>query len=274
MYKEYGSLPEVQPFLYGINPAIISVILAAIFPLARKSLKSKELYLIGTLALILTFLGINEIFVLFGAGFFALALSWLKSNQTRVLLAPLVLLQMPSISLFSASNIKLFLIFLKVGSILYGSGYVLFAFLDAELVSRGLLTRQELVDAIAVGQFTPGPVFSSVTFIGYQLEDWKGALLSTLGIFIPSFVFVALLNPIVKFLRGSKLFSSFLDAVNIASVAIIVFICYQIARESVTDWKTIVITLLCLVLTFKYNKLNSAWIVLLGALLGYFFHWI
>ncbi len=274
LYKEYGSLPEVQLFLYGINPAIISVILAAIFPLARKSLKSKELYLIGTLALILTFLGINEIFVLFGAGFFALALSWLKSNQTRVLLAPLVLLQMPSISLFSASNIKLFLIFLKVGSILYGSGYVLFAFLDAELVSRGLLTRQELVDAIAVGQFTPGPVFSSVTFIGYQLEDWKGALLSTLGIFIPSFVFVALLNPIVKFLRGSKLFSSFLDAVNIASVAIIVFICYQIARESVTDWKTIVITLLCLVLTFKYNKLNSAWIVLLGALLGYFFHWI
>ena len=159
--------------------------------------------------------------------------------------------------------------FKRVGAILYGSGYVLFAFLDAELVARGLLSRQQLIDAIAVGQFTPGPVFSSVTFIGYQINGLTGATIFTIGIFLPSFVFVALLNPLVKRMRNSKLFAAFLDSVNIASVAIIVAVCYAMGKDSISDWRTIVIALISITLTFGVKKINSAWIVLGGSLAGY-----
>lgn len=169
----------------------------------------------------------------------------------------------------SALNLKLFLIFLKVGSILYGSGYVLFAFLDAELVSTGMMNRKQLIDAIAVGQFTPGPVFSSVTFIGYQINGWTGAAVSTLGIFLPSFLFVALLNPLVRKMRNSKIFSVFLDAVNAASVAIIVSVCISMGIETVADWRTIVIAIICLFISFRYRKINSAFIVALGSGMGY-----
>lgn len=269
LYKEYGQLPQVQPFIYGIKPAIISVILSAVFPLAKKSLKTIALWIIGISVLMLSFLGINELFLLFGAGIIAMLFAIIRQKNTTNSLIPLTLLQIPDFSSLSQSNIKLFLIFLKVGAILYGSGYVLFAFLDTELVGRGLLTRQELLDAIAVGQFTPGPVFSSVTFIGYQINNWSGALVATLGIFFPSFIFVALLNPIVKMMRGSKIFSSFLDAVNIASIAIIINICYEMAKDSIADWKTIIIAVLCIILMFTFKKINSAWIVMLGAFLGY-----
>ncbi|MFP7656508.1 chromate efflux transporter [Chryseobacterium proteolyticum] len=269
LYKEYGQLPQVQPFIYGIKPAIISVILSAVFPLAKKSLKTIPLWIIGISVLMLSFLGINELFLLFGAGIIAMLFAMIRQKNTTNSLIPITLLQIPDFSSLSQSNIKLFLIFLKVGAILYGSGYVLFAFLDTELVGRGLLTRQELLDAIAVGQFTPGPVFSSVTFIGYQINNWSGALVATLGIFFPSFIFVALLNPIVKMMRGSKIFSSFLDAVNIASIAIIINICYEMAKDSIADWKTIIIAVLCIILMFTFKKINSAWIVMLGAFLGY-----
>ncbi|WP_345991226.1 chromate efflux transporter [Chryseobacterium sp. Chry.R1] len=269
LYKEYGQLPQVQPFIYGIKPAIISVILSAVFPLAKKSLKTIPLWIIGISVLMLSFLGINEFFLLFGAGIIAMLFAIIRQKNTTNSLIPLTLLQIRDFSSLSQSNIKLFLIFLKVGAILYGSGYVLFAFLDTELVGRGLLTRQELLDAIAVGQFTPGPVFSSVTFIGYQINNWSGALVATLGIFFPSFIFVALLNPIVKMMRGSKIFSSFLDAVNIASIAIIINICYEMAKDSIADWKTIIIAVLCIILMFTFKKINSAWIVMLGAFLGY-----
>jgi len=153
--------------------------------------------------------------------------------------------------------------------ILYGSGYVLFAFLDTELVANGLLTRQQLMDAIAVGQFTPGPVFSSVTFIGYQINGLSGAIISTIAIFLPSFVLVALLNPLMKKMRNSKELSASLDAVNIASVAIIMAVCYTMGKETITDWKTICIALISVIIVFKFQKINSALIVLGGALLGY-----
>ena len=166
-------------------------------------------------------------------------------------------------------NTRLFLIFLIFGAILYGSGYVLFAFLDAELVTTGLLTRQQLIDAIAVGQFTPGPVFSAVTFIGYQINGIFGAIYGTLGIFLPSFLFVVLLNPLVKIMRKSDIFSSFLDGVNVAAVAIILAICYFLGKETITDWKTIFIAIVSLVFTFGFKKVNSAIVVLGGSLLGY-----
>lgn len=262
LYKNYGQLPEIQPFIYGIKPAIIAIILSAVYPLAKASLKSNFLIFIGILALTASFLGANEMLVLFGFGFSALLIKYFQTNKNHVNgLFPL--------SIATVSNSKLFLIFLKIGSILYGSGYVLFAFLDSELVQTGLLPRQTLIDAIAVGQFTPGPVFSSVTFIGYQMNGSMGALVSTIGIFLPSFVFVALLNPLVKKMRDSEIFAAFLDAVNVASVALIVSVCYTMGKDSVTDWKTILIMILGLLITFGFRKINSVWVVLGGSLLGY-----
>jgi len=271
LYKQYGQLPELQPFIYGISPAIIAIILGAIFPLAKKSLKSVELAIIGILVLISSLLNFNEIYLMFGAGFLALMLASIRNKKLTNTNSffPFSLLQVTNTAILTATNSNLFWIFLKIGAILYGSGYVLFAFLDTELVSTGLLSRQQLIDAIAVGQFTPGPVFSSVTFIGYQINGLSGAIVSTIAIFLPSFVFVALLNPMVKKMRNSKLFSTFLDAVNVASVAIIISVCIAMGKDTITDWRTIFIAVLSIVLVFGFRKINSAFIVLGGSVLGY-----
>ncbi len=270
-YKQYGQIPEVQSFIYGIKPAIIAVILSAIFPLARKSLKSLQLTVIGILVLVCSLLHFNELYLMFGAGFFTLfwvTIGCKKLNHNRSIF-PLALLQLTNTPFFSVSNVNLFWIFLKVGALLYGSGYVLFAFLDAELVSTGLLSRQQLLDAIAVGQFTPGPVFSAVTFIGFQINGFTGALVATTALFLPSFVFVALLNPFVKKMRNAKYFYSFLDGVNVASVSIIASVCVDMGNETITDWRTILIAVISGMVAFGYQKINSAFIVLGGSLLGY-----
>ncbi|MFT6689345.1 MAG: chromate transporter [Saprospiraceae bacterium] len=267
-YKRYGQQPEAQVFLYGIKPAIIAIILAAIYPLAKKSIKTTQLGIIAIGALALSLLKYNEIYILFGAGFLALLYSKFKSGQTYSLI-PLTVVQVAKTTLVTATNWNLFLIFLKIGAILYGSGYVLFAFLDTELVSTGLMSRATLVDAIAIGQFTPGPVFSSVTFIGYQLNGLQGAIVATLAIFIPSFLFVALLNPLVKKMRNSPSISVFLDAVNVASIAIIIAICWQMGLDSILDWRTLLIATTSVAVTFGYPKVNSAFIVIYGALAGY-----
>ena len=272
IYKEFGQLPQVKPFIYGIQPAIIAIILGAVFPLAKKSLKSVELALIGIAALILALAGTPEIYVLFGAGFLSLFLLFIKNKRNgnvQKSILPLISLKFSSKLVFTSVNGKLFFIFLKIGAILYGSGYVLFAFLNSELVETGILSRQELTDAIAVGQFTPGPVFSAVTFLGYQINGISGAIVSTIGIFLPSFVFVALLNPLVKKMRNSILFSSFLDAVNIASVAIIVAICFELGKDAVSDWRTVLIGIISIGITFGIRRINSVFVVLGGSVLGY-----
>jgi len=276
LYKEYGHLPIVQPFIYGISPAIIAIILAAVYPLAKKSLKTVELGFVGIFSFFLCLHGINEIYVMFGAGVIALALSLIRLRKINTLnsVFPLAILQFQGNGSFNLSNLGIFLAFLKIGAILYGSGYVLFAFLDTELVAKGIISRQQLVDAIAVGQFTPGPVFSSVTFIGYQINYFTGAIIATLGIFLPSFLFVALLNPLVRTMRNSKPFSAFLDAVNVASVAIIAVICYQLGEETISDWRTILIAILSLTVVFGFRKINSALVVIGGAGLGYILSYI
>ncbi len=264
LYKEFGHLPEVKPFIYGIKPAIIAIILGAIYPLAKKSLKSLELLIIGMFVLIGSLWNVNEIYLLFGAGFLGLFITSIRKSKTDGVkrnILPALVLQGSNKVFFTSLNAKLFLIFLKIGAILYGSGYVLFAFLDTELVSTGLISRQELIDAIAVGQFTPGPVFSAVTFLGYQINGFSGAIISTVGIFLPSFVFVALLNPLVKKMRNSILFSSFLDAVNVASVAVIVAICFEMGRETLSDWRTILIALISIGFVFGFKKVNSVFVV-------------
>ena len=271
LYNIYGQLPEIQPFIYGIKPAIIAIILAAIYPLAKQSVKSINLGFIGITVLLAAVFGVNEIYLMFGAGLLAFVLHTVQNrqNDTFQSIGPLTFLQITQTTFWTATNAKLFWTFLKIGSILYGSGYVLFAFLDTELVATGLLTRQQLMDAIAVGQFTPGPVFSSVTFIGFQINGLSGAFISTIAIFLPSFVFVALLNPLMKKLRNSKGLSSFLDAVNVSSVAIIIAVCYEMGKETITDWRTILIAILSIAITFGYKKLNSAVVVLGGSLMGY-----
>jgi chromate transporter len=265
-YQRYGQLPRVEPFIYGIKPAVIAIILSALVSLGKKALKNWEMGFLGAATLAVALLGVNEIVALFGCGAVGLALYFLK-KQTGALpgIAPFLLLFAPA----KVGKLGLFLIFLKVGAVLYGSGYVLFAFLDAELVTRGLLTRQELIDAVAVGQFTPGPVLSTATFIGWQLDGPWGALLATLGVFLPSFLFVALVNPLIPRLRKSKVFSSFLDAVNVASVAVIAAVCVEMGRDTLTDWRTVVIALISLGVAFGFKKLNSAFVVLGGAALGY-----
>jgi len=250
LYQQYGRLPEVAAFIFGIKPAIIPVILAAALPLARRALKRASLWLIAVLALAAGLLGLNEIYVMFGAGL--LAVIWMAGQQRN-----------------GALHSHIFFIFLKVGAILYGSGYVLFAFLDSELVAKGLLSRKVLIDAIAVGQFTPGPVFSSVTFIGWQMGGWKSAALATLAIFLPSFVFVALSHPLIPRMRRSKLFSAFLDGVNAASVAIILTVCIGFGRATITDWRAVVIALISGVVVFGFPKVNSAFVILGGSVLGY-----
>ncbi|MBB4807144.1 chromate transporter [Chryseobacterium defluvii] len=272
LYQQYGELPKVQPFIYGIKPAIIAIIIGAVFPLAKKSIKSTSLGILGIGVLIGALLGGDEIYLMFGAGFLAFALHYTQKRKADTLqsFVPLTFLQIVQTTFWTTTNSKLFWSFLKIGSILYGSGYVLFAFLDTELVATGLLTRQQLMDAIAVGQFTPGPVFSSVTFIGFQINGLSGAVISTIAIFLPSFVFVALLNPLMKKLRNSKGLSAFLDAVNVASVAIIIAVCYKMGKETITDWRTILIAIVSTIIVFNFKKINSAFVVLGGATLGYF----
>ncbi|MCP1994336.1 chromate efflux transporter [Flavobacterium sp. HSC-61S13] len=271
LYGKYGQLPEMEPFIYGIKPAIIAVIIGAVYPLAKKSIKSTYLASIGIAVLVLSLFNINEIYLMFGAGFLTLGLYYIKHRKINTIqsITPLLFLQITHSSILWETNIRLFWIFLKIGAILYGSGYVLFAFLDTELVTAGLLTRQQLVDSIAVGQFTPGPVFSSVTFIGYQINGFSGAIISTIAIFLPSFFLVALLNPLIKILRKSKGFSVFLDAVNVASVAIIIAICFNMSKEVITNWRGISIAIVSAFVVIKFRQVNSAFIVIGAVIMGY-----
>lgn len=269
LYQEYGKLPYVEPFIYGIKPAVIAIIVFAVYRLGKKAFKSVELAIMGGITLIATLLGVHEIIALFSCGLLGVVWCSVKRGQKTVnsLLLPLFL----QVGVANLGGMKLFLTFLKVGALLYGSGYVLFAFLDAELVSAGYLTRQELIDSVAVGQFTPGPVLSTATFIGWQLNGFSGAVLATLGIFLPSFLFVWILNPLVAKMRKSVLVGSFLDAVNSAAVAIILSVGITMFYDSVTDWKTMIITLMSLSCMILFTSVNSVFIVLGGAATGYLF---
>lgn len=273
LYQEYGQLPKVAPFIYGIKPAVIAIILAAAYKLGKKAIKNNLLALLGVITLSACLLGINKIAALFGCGFLGLLIYLAKKNNDKLTsFIPLILLQVSDP--LKMGSLKIFLSFLKIGAILYGSGYVLFAFLNTELVANGWLTRQVLIDSVAVGQITPGPVLSTATFIGWQLNGVSGALLATLGIFLPSFLFVLILNPFIPKLQKSKPFRAFLDAVNVAAVALIIAVCLEMGQETLTNWKTGLIALISIVTVFYYKKINSAYVVLGGALLGYLLSFI
>ena len=265
-YEQYGSLPDVQRFIYGIKPGIIAIIISTMISLGKKAVKSLVLAVLGLLAAIITLLGVNEIYILFGGGLIGVLICFVTKPERLSSLIPFVMLTPVTREI---SGWQIFVTFLKIGAILYGSGYVLFAFLDAELVNRGLLSKQQLIDAIAVGQFTPGPVFSSATFIGWQLGGIYGAVAATIGIFLPSFIFVAFSNPVIPKLRKSPIMSAFLDAVNVVSIAIILAVVIEMGRETLLDWRTIAIAIVSFVVMFYFKRLNSALVVVGGAILGY-----
>ena len=278
LYVKFGELPAIKPFVEGIKPAVLALIAGAVFKLGKKALKTWELGVLGGLVIIASFgLGYSEILVLLSAGvlgavFFYLRDDSKKSKNIKLnTFIPVVFLNAPAmvIAKYSLPAMKVFWIFLKVGAVLYGSGYVLFAYLEDELVGAGYMTMAELLDAIAVGQFTPGPVLSTATFIGYQLAGFWGALAATLGIFLPSFLFVLILNPLVPAMRKSKFLSYFLDSVNIAAVAVMVSVLVTMGIETVTSWQTLLIALLGFFFIFGPKKLNAMWIVLGGSILGY-----
>lgn len=265
LYKEYGALPQAEPFIYGIRTVIIPVILMAVYPLAKASLKSNSLKVVGIISFILVLMGFHEVLVMFGVGFIYLFYNFLQTKRSTASFFPLLLIA----PLKALSNWGLFWAFLKIGSILYGSGYVLFAFIEEEFVTKGLLSNEQLVDAISAGQITPGPVFSSVTFIGYQISGWQGAFVSTLGVFIPSFVFVVLIGYFKGRLLTSELFKAFLGAVNVASVAIIAVVCLKMGQEAVTDWRTIVIAVSGFLILWFRPSVNSVYVILFGSICGY-----
>ena len=270
LYQQYGASPKVQPYIYGIKPAIIGVIASLMVTLGKKAIKSVELAILGIAALSLAITGVNEVIILFGLGGAGMAIYAIKSRPDKVVSFIPLFLIVPLSANNKSANWKIFWIFLKVGSILYGSGYVLFSFLNAELVKPGLLAQQVLTDAIAVGQFTPGPVFSSATFIGWQLNGLNGAALATLGIFLPSFLFVGLLNPLVYRLRKSKILSAFLDAVNVTAIALILVVCFDLSQSAIGSWQTILIAVTGFAVSFYFKKLNTAFVITGGAVLGYF----
>lgn len=272
LYVEYGSIPVVEPFFIGIKAAVIAIILQAVYKLGQKALKNWQLGLIGGMILTASLLGLSEIWAVLAGG--ALALLWLLfknfSQKSAAGFFPILLWQAQSAVQSEASLGKLFLVFLKIGAVLFGSGYVLVAYLEAELVTKlGWLSQSELLDAIAIGQFTPGPVLTTATFIGYQIHSWSGAAIATAGIFLPSFLFVWVLNPLVPRMRRSKLLAHFLDGVNMGAVAVMLAVCLEFGYVLADDWRQVVIGLVSIFIVFYFPKLSSFWLILGGALVGW-----
>ncbi|MFM2125229.1 MAG: hypothetical protein RL328_1680 [Acidobacteriota bacterium] len=247
-YSTYGQLPQAAGLLYGVKPVIIAIVLIALRDLARTALRTPSTIALALASTALALTGVNELLILLLAAIFMIPVR--RATAYAVPLAPL------------------FWFFAKTGSVLYGSGYVLLAFLRADLVERWhWLTEAQLLDAIAVGQFTPGPVFTTATFIGYLLGGIPGAVVATFGIFLPAFFFVAISGPLVPRLRQSPTAAAALDGVNAASLALMAAVTLSLGRSALIDFPTIALAILSAALLLRF-KLNSAWLVLAGGAIG------
>jgi chromate transporter len=284
-YVKYGSTPEVSWLLYGVKPVIIGVVVQALWSLGRTAVRGWFMAAMGVAILVLYLTGaVNEIALLFGGALFVMVarnlsrLAGLRSFGAGLLLPGLGALKVAlplgasaAAATASVSLVQLFLTFLKIGSILYGSGYVLLAFLRADFVERlGWLTEKQLLDAVAVGQVTPGPLSSTATFIGYLLGSWEGALLATVAMFLPSFILVAVTSPVVPHLRRWRWTGALLDGVNIAALALMAGVTLQLGRASIVDPLTGVLAVLGALLLVRFG-LNSAWLVLFGGAVGFIY---
>jgi len=285
-YVRFGHLPAVAALLYGVKPVVIAVILQALWGLGRTAVKSWVLAIAGALGVALSFAKVNVLLILFGTGAVLAGIHALSRNRkANQAIGPLTLISVwrgaraglgrifpwagaTGVAAVIPGMWPLFLVFLRIGSIVFGSGYVLLAFLRADLVvHRAWVTDAQLVDAVAIGQVTPGPVFTTATFLGYLLRGPAGALVATVGIFLPAFVLVAVSGPLIPLLRRSATAGAFLDGVNVASLALMAAVSYQLGRSAIVDWLTIGLAMASAVLLLRF-RINSAWLVLGGAVLG------
>ena len=268
-YTKYQSLPQTGWILYGVKPVVIAVVFQALWGLTKSAVKNLYLGLLAVAVIAANLLGANELVLLFASGFLVMAIA---RPFMAFVVAPATAAAANGFAAFNFNT--LFLIFLKIGAILFGSGYVLIAFLEADFVHRlHWLTESQLIDAIAVGQITPGPLFTTATFVGYLLGGNFGAFLATLGIFLPAFFFVAISGPLVPKMRASKTAGAFLDGINAASLALMASATLQLGRSSLVDIPTIAIAIVTAVLLIRF-KLNSAWLVILGGAAGAAIHFL
>lgn len=268
-YVRYGDTPAASGILGGVGPVVLAIIVQAIWGLRAAALKSPLTIVVAALAFAAVMLGANEVVTLFAAGGVTLAWHLARSAPARLAsLAPLPLIGVLADGASNPSAMGIFWVFLKIGAVLYGSGYVLVSFLEAELVdSRGWLTEEQLVDAIAVGQFTPGPLFSSATFVGYVVEGWDGAALATAGIFLPSFAFVMVTAPFVPRLRSLAWAGAFLDGINAAAMALMAAATISLGREALDEPFGAALFGIAAAVLIRLNP-NSAWLVAGGAIAG------
>lgn len=269
LYVRFGRLPATAGVLYGIKPVVIGVVLQALWSLGRTAVKTTFLGFVAVFALVLSVFGLHPLLLLLLAGGVA-CLPALRTSRVSLSVLPFATIGGGGILATTASFslVSLFLVFLKLGATVFGSGYVLLAFLRADLVThRGWLTDAQLVDAVAVGQVTPGPVFTTATFIGFVLGGIRGAVLSTVGIFLPAFLLVAVSGPLVPRIRKSKPAGAFLDGVNVASLALMAAVTWQLGRASLVDTLTVLLAVASLIALLRF-RVNSAWLVLVGATIG------
>ena len=273
-YVRYGSAPQAGWLLAGVQPVVIAIILQALWGLGRKAVNSVLTAVAGLTALAMYFINLHPILILLICGLGVMLIENFRLlGKAKLAPALIPINAVPLIGMIAVpfSLGILFLTFLKIGAVLYGSGYVLLAFLRADFVSRlGWLSDSQLLDAIAIGQVTPGPVFTTATFIGYLLGGVPGAVLSTLGIFLPSFIFVALSSQFIPRLRSSPWLSSLLDGVNVASLGLMAGVTWHLARVSLVSPISFAILLISGILILKYN-INTTWLILAGALSGFLF---
>lgn len=254
IYVNYGSIPVVAGLFDGVKPVILAIVLQALYRLSKSVLSSFEKGLIFGAILALSFFGFSEIpLILIGASIYFI-IKKLPKNKSFVV-EPM-------------SWFLVFLVFLKIGSVLYGSGYVLLSFLETEFVLRyGAITSQTLLDAVAVGQFTPGPVFTTATFIGYVIAGFPGAIAATIGIFLPSFLLVGFVFPWFEKLRKNPILSIVLDGVNVASIALMAAVTIKLGIATIVSWQSVIIFFVSAGLLIK-TKINSTWLILAGAIIG------
>ncbi|HEU4890501.1 MAG TPA: chromate efflux transporter [Vicinamibacterales bacterium] len=278
VYIRFGRLPAAAGLLWGVKPVVIAIVCQALWRLAQTAVKTVGLGLLGAAAIAAVAAGLHELIVLAGAAV-AMAAVPLVRGRTLPGLGLAVVLSRPgtvtataalgAIAAVPVSLSGLFLVFVKAGAVLFGSGYVLLAFLRADLVERlGWLTEAQLLDAIAVGQVTPGPVFTTATFVGYVLAGVPGAAVATVGIFLPAFIFVAISGPLVPLIRRSPIAGSMLDGVNVASLALMTVVLWQLARATFVDRGAVAVGIVS-IMTLAFWRINSAWLIIAGAALGW-----
>jgi chromate transporter len=277
LYVEYGTSTTGEWLLYGIKPVVIAVVVQALWGLGRVAIRTPVMVALAAAILALYTLGLNEIVLLFGGALLVmLARNWRRlrvSGVPSLALLPTGLWKVPALAVATGAMVeyngtRLFLTFLKIGAVLYGSGYVLLAFMRNDFVERlGWLTEKQLLDAVAVGQFTPGPVFTTATFVGYVVGGFPGAILATLGIFIPAFVFVALSIPILPRIRKSPWTAAALDGVNVAAIGLMAAVTWELASAAFVDVLTVLLAVGAAILLIRF-RVNSAWLVLAGGVIG------